>query len=75
MRKRTPMNSSFTQDLAKLEAYSLAMIDFFDKLPDSFFEDENLEPPKRVVDNILRYSKDHTSPLQNGSKLFRYGIN
>ncbi|GAF02364.1 hypothetical protein [Saccharicrinis fermentans] len=70
------MNSIFTQDLSKLEEYSLAMIDFFDKLPDSFFDDESLEPPQRIVDSILQYSKNHqSSSLYNGTKLFRWGTN
>jgi len=69
------MNSSVTQDLAKLEEYSLAMIDFFDSLPDRFFEDENLSPPQRVVDRIVGYSKSCSAPLQNSTKLHRYSIN
>ncbi len=70
-----PMNSNFTKNLAILEEYSLAMIDFFDGLPDYFFEDENLQPPKRIVDNIVRYSKNHISPLCNDNKLYRCGVN
>ena len=70
------MNSIFTQDLSQLEEYSLAMIDFFDKLPDSFFDDESLEPPKKIVDSILQYSKDHkASSFYNETKLFRWGTN
>ncbi len=69
------MNSKFTQDLAKLEEYSLAMIDFFEKLPDQFFEDENLAPQKRIVDSVVRCSKNYISPIRNNSKLYRYGVN
>ncbi|SMO73368.1 hypothetical protein SAMN06265379_10676 [Saccharicrinis carchari] len=69
------MNSNVTQDLAKLEEYSLALIDFFEKLPDSFFDDENLNPPQHIIDLVLGYSKNHVSPLQNNSKLYRFGMN
>ncbi len=69
------MNSNATQDLAKLEEYSLALIDFFDSLPKSFFDDENLSPPQRIVDHIVRYSKSEVSSLQNNSKLYRFGVN
>lgn len=69
------MNSNATQDLAKLEEYSLALINFFDSLPDSFFDDENLRPPQRIVDYIVRYSKSQVSPLQNNAKLYRFGVN
>lgn len=69
------MNADATQDLAKLEEYSLALIDFFDSLPDGFFDDENLSPPQRIVDYIVSYSKSEVSPLQNNSKLYRFGVN
>lgn len=70
-----PMNSNFTIEIAKLEEYSLALIDFFDKLPDGFFQDENLQPSQRIVDNILIYSKGKQKPLRNDSKLYRYMSN
>lgn len=69
------MNSNVTQDLAKLEEYSLALIDFFDSLPTNFFDDENLSPPQRIVDHVVRYSKSQVSPLQNNAKLYRFGMN
>ncbi len=69
------MNSNATQDLAKLEEYSLALIDFFDNLPNSFFDDENLSPPQRIVDYIVGYSKNQVSPLQNNTKLYRFAMN
>ncbi len=69
------MNSNATKDLAKLEEYSLALIDFFDNLPNSFFDDENLSPPQRIVDYIVGYSKNQVSPLQNNTKLYRFAMN
>ena len=69
------MDSNSTRDLAKLEEYSLALIDFFEKLPDHFFEDKNLEPPKRIIDSILHYSKSKISPKNNDTKLYRFALN
>ena len=69
------MNANFTQDLAKLEEYSLAMIDFIEKLPESFFDDEQLQPSKKVIDNIVAYSKRKGTYLRPKDKLFRFGAN
>ncbi len=69
------MDKSFTQNLAKLEEYSLALIEFFDKLPDSFFDGEILEPSDRVVNNILRYSKSKSNSLNQKERHFRFAMN
>ncbi len=70
-----PMDSKFTQDLAKLEEYSLALIDFFEKLPNSFFKDDDLQPSEKVVNNIISYSKEKSSPLNKDNRLYRYSFN
>ncbi|TLX78328.1 hypothetical protein E9993_01220 [Labilibacter sediminis] len=69
------MNSNFTADLAKLEEYSLALINFFDKMPDSFFNDETMQPSERTVNNILNYSKGKKKPFNNDSRIYRYMVN
>lgn len=69
------MNSNFTSELAKLEEYSLALIDFFDKLPDSFFRDDNMQPSQRIVNNVINYSKGKKTGLKNNSQLFRFSHN
>lgn len=69
------MNSHFTVELAKLEKYSLALIDFFDQLPEVFFQEENLQPSQKIVNNILNYSKRKQESLHNDSKLYRYMSN
>ena len=66
------MNSNFTKDLRLFEEYSLAIIDFFDKLPDSFFKDENMQPSTNIINNIVRYSKDHIAGIKNDNKLYRF---
>ncbi|WP_066627216.1 hypothetical protein [Labilibacter marinus] len=69
------MDSSFTQDLSKLEEYSLSMIDFIEKLPDSFFDCEELTPSKGVIDNIINYSKKTPVSYTTNNKVYRYSRN
>ncbi len=70
------MNSNFTRSLKQLEEYSLAMIDLFDNLPASFFEDPSLEPPQRVVDYILKEAKkDKNSQSDDTTSLYSYSVN
>ncbi len=70
------MNFNFTRNLQKLEEYSLSMIDLFDSLPASFFDDPSLEPSKKVVEQILNESKkDSNHTTQDTSSLFYYFFN
>ncbi len=69
------MDINYTSDLNLIKSYSLALIDFIEELPDSFFEDDSLTPPKRIVDNIIGFSTKKISNYNMDSKLFRFQNN
>jgi len=70
-----PMNSNFTKQLEELENYSLQMIDLFSQLPDSFFDDPLLQPPSKVINSIISYSKGDPVKTDDTDKLFRFNFN
>ncbi len=67
-----PMDINYTSDPNLIKSYSLALIDFFEELPDSFFEDDNLTPRKQIVDNIIDFSTNKISNPNMDSNLFRF---
>lgn len=69
------MDPKFTQKLEALEKYSLALVDLFEKLPDHFFEREELSPSENIVNAIIRKSKGIKEPLSKESKLYRFMVN
>lgn len=69
------MNSNFTKQIEELENYSLQMVDLFSQLPDSFFDDPMLQPPTKVVNNIIKYSKGDSVDTADSEKLYRYIFN
>ncbi|MCW3806242.1 hypothetical protein [Plebeiibacterium marinum] len=69
------MNLNFTQNIKTIEEYSLSLLDLFDELPDSVFEDERLSPSKKVMGNIIKHLRGNDQSLTDDSRLQRYNFN